>query len=217
MSGVKVALSPAAIAVTAKIPTAAPTQVQAIPIHAGKLFDWSIYQLRWLEPKRVTATQISGPAVEEIARHSNSSPEGSMTRNLGLRLFAGIIIASIWTASATSAGAQQTANPAKVPAKVESVRSDPAKKETTTANDSVSTADIERAAQQLAIAVQAAVKKATEDPAVKLAALKVATNAVNTAQVVITQQAATLQAMLDTLASELAMATDKQASKQKTH
>ena len=44
-----------------------------------------------------------------------------------------------------------------------------------------------------------------------------ATNAVNTAQVVITQQAATLQAMLDTLASELAMATDKQASKQKTH
>jgi hypothetical protein len=140
-----------------------------------------------------------------------------MTRNLGLRLFAGIIIASIWTASATSAGAQQTANPAKAPAKVESVRSDPAKKETTTANDSVSTADIERAAQQLAIAVQAAVKKATEDPAVKLAALKVATNAVNTAQVVITQQAATLQAMLDTLASELAMATDKQASKQKTH
>lgn len=140
-----------------------------------------------------------------------------MTRNLGLRLFAGIIIASIWTASATSAGAQQTANPAKAPAKVESVRSDPPKKETTTANDSVSTADIERAAQQLAIAVQAAVKKATEDPAVKLAALKVATNAVNTAQVVITQQAATLQAMLDTLASELAMATDKQASKQKTH
>jgi hypothetical protein len=140
-----------------------------------------------------------------------------MTRNLGLRLFAGIIIASIWTASATSAGAQQTANPAKAPAKVESVRSDPPKKETTTTNDSVSTADIERAAQQLAIAVQAAVKKATEDPAVKLAALKVATNAVNTAQVVITQQAATLQAMLDTLASELAMATDKQASKQKTH
>ena len=120
-------------------------------------------------------------------------------------------------ASATSAGAQQTANPAKAPAKVESVRSVPAKKETTTANDSVSTADIERAAQQLAIAVQAAVKKATEDPAVKLAALKVATNAANTAQVVITQQAATLQAMLDTLASELAMATDKQASKQKTH
>ena len=100
---------------------------------------------------------------------------------------------------------------------MESVRSDPPKKETTTTNDSVSTADIERAAQQLAIAVQAAVKKATEDPAVKLAALKVATNAVNTAQVVITQQAATLQAMLDTLASELAMATDKQASKQKTH
>ena len=141
-----------------------------------------------------------------------------MTYKLSLRLFAGIIIASIWTVSASSAGAQQTSTPAKAPAKVETAKPEPPKKETTiAANDSVSSADIERAAQQLAIAVQAAVKKATEDPAVKLAALKVATNAVNVAQIAITQQAATLQTMLDTLASELAMATDKQASKQKTH
>jgi hypothetical protein len=52
---------------------------------------------------------------------------------------------------------------------------------------------------------------------VKLAALKVATNAVNTAQHVITQQAATLQSVLDTLASHLAVPTEKQSSKQKTH
>lgn len=144
-------------------------------------------------------------------------PGGPLNRKFRLGLFVGVIIASIW-ATAGSAGAQQTASPTKPPAKVQPANSGSPKQETNTAAmDSVSTADIERAAQQLAVAVQAAVRKATEDPAVKLAALKVATNAVNTAQLVITQQAATLQAMLDTLASELATVTDKQASKQKTH
>jgi hypothetical protein len=144
-------------------------------------------------------------------------PDGPMTRKLTLRLFAGIIIASIWTGTAVSADAQTT-KPAAPTTKSEKAKPDStAKRIDVAATDSVSTADIERAAQQLAIAVQAAVKKATEDPAVKIAALKVATNAVNTAQLVITQQAATLQSMLDTLASELAVATDKQSSKQKTH
>ena len=67
------------------------------------------------------------------------------------------------------------------------------------------------------MAVQEAVRKATEDPAVKLAALNVAKNAVTAAQVVITQQAATLQTVLDTMAREIARATDTQQSKAKSH
>jgi hypothetical protein len=140
-----------------------------------------------------------------------------MTNKFMLRLFAGIIIASIWTGTAGSAAAQATSSIGTAP-KAEKTRPDTsAIKIDFVTSDSVSTVEIERAAQQLALAVQAAVKKATEDPAVKLAALKVATNAVNTAQLVITQQAATLQSVLDTLASQLAVATEKQSSKQKTH
>ncbi|HVF15992.1 MAG TPA: hypothetical protein VNA21_03750 [Steroidobacteraceae bacterium] len=82
--------------------------------------------------------------------------------------------------------------------------------------DSVTIADVERAAEQLAVAVQAAVKKATESPELKLAALKVATSAVTAAQVAVTQQAATLQTVLEALAREIAISTAKQ-TKPKTH
>jgi hypothetical protein len=130
-----------------------------------------------------------------------------MAGKLFARLFVAIIIASIWTGSASVASAQQTTEKPKRSA---------AKADVIAAGDSVSIADVQRAAEQLAAAVQAAVKKATEDPALKVAALKVATNAVNAAQVVVTQQAATLQTVLDSLAKEIAVATEKQ-TKAKTH
>ena len=133
-----------------------------------------------------------------------------MIRKILSRLSVGIIVASIWTATPTSAHAQQSTDKPKTTSKVS--KADP----TIATGDSVSVADVQRAAEDLAAAVQAAVKKATEDPALKVAALKVATNAVNAAQVVVTQQAATLQAVLDSLAKEIAMATEKQ-SKQKSH
>ncbi|MGI9042904.1 MAG: hypothetical protein ACR2GK_02130 [Gemmatimonadaceae bacterium] len=120
-----------------------------------------------------------------------------MTRFLRFNLFAAIVLASIWTATASSAKAQGT--PAK-----------------SAERDSVSVQDIERAAEQLAEAVQAAVRKATEDPAVKVAALKVAKNAVSAAQITITQQANTLEKVLDALAREIALATEKQQDKAKT-
>ena len=78
-------------------------------------------------------------------------------------------------------------------------------------------ADVQRAADQLVIAVREAVKKTTEDPAVKVAALKVAKNAVVAAQVVVTQQMDTLQTVLDALAREIAQATEKQQSKSGNH
>jgi hypothetical protein len=131
-----------------------------------------------------------------------------MARKLLIRLFVGIIIASIWAGSASVASAQQA--PEKN--KPVTAKTDPS----VAAGDSVSIADVQRAAEELAAAVQAAVKKATEDPALKVAALKVATNAVNAAQVVVTQQAATLQTVLDSLAREIAVATEKQ-TKQKSH
>ncbi len=131
-----------------------------------------------------------------------------MAQKLFIRLFLGVIIASLLTGSAAVANAQQTTEKAKPSAG----KADPA----VASADSVSIADVQRAAEDLALAVQAAVKKATEDPALKVAALKVATNAVNAAQVVVTQQAATLQTVLDSLAREIAVATEKQ-SKQKSH
>ncbi len=114
-------------------------------------------------------------------------------------LFAGIIIASLVTASGSVARAQDTA--AKPSA--DSI--------------SVSVADIEKAAEQLAIAVELAVKKAADDPAVKVAALKVARNAVNAAQIAVTSQANVLQAALDALAREIALATEKQQGKARAH
>ncbi|HUQ47362.1 MAG TPA: hypothetical protein VM053_03840 [Gemmatimonadaceae bacterium] len=131
-----------------------------------------------------------------------------MAKKLITRLFVGIILASIWTGSATVAAAQQTTDKSKsTEAKSDKVIA---------AGDSVSIADVQRAAEELAMAVQAAVKKATEDPALKIAALKVATNAVNAAQIVVTQQASTLQTVLDSLAREIAAVTEKQ-TKQKSH
>jgi hypothetical protein len=131
-----------------------------------------------------------------------------MAKKLFIRLFVGTIIASLWTGSASVANAQQTTEKNKSAA----ARPDAV----IPSGDSASIADVQRAAEELAAAVQAAVKKATEDPALKVAALKVATNAVNAAQVVVTQQAATLQTVLDSLAREIAVATEKQ-TKQKSH
>lgn len=87
---------------------------------------------------------------------------------------------------------------------------------TISARDSASVADVRRAAEQLAVAVQEAVRKATESPELKVAALKLATNAVKAAQVVVTQQAATLQTVLEALAREVA-AVSTQPSKPKAH
>jgi hypothetical protein len=130
-----------------------------------------------------------------------------MTRFSRLSLLAAVVVASIWTSQ--TAQAQQPSHAKQQPA---------AKTDSTlTASDSVSVADVQKAAEQLAIAVQEAVRKATEDPAVKVAALKVAKNAVTAAQVVVTQQAETLQTVLDALAKEIAQATEKQQSKAKSH
>ena len=126
-----------------------------------------------------------------------------MKRSLA-QLFTFVVIASIWGATASTALAQDKSAPRS---------SD----KTVVVSDSVSVEDVQKAAQQLADAVEAAVRKATEDPAVKVAALKVAKNAVTAAQVAITQQTQTLQAVLDALSREIAMATDKQQSKAKTH
>jgi len=61
-----------------------------------------------------------------------------MTRNFWLRLSAGIIIASIWTASAGVAGAQQTSTPSTSGARAESPKSDAVRKSTPLpADDSV--------------------------------------------------------------------------------
>ncbi len=129
-----------------------------------------------------------------------------MARRLTPALISVVIILAVWTHAAQGqSGGQSSKTPVATPT--------PA----VPSSDSVSIADIQRAADQLAIAVQAAVKQATEDPALKVAALKVATNAVTAAQVVISQQAATLQTVLDSLAREIATATEKQQTKQKSH
>ena len=122
-----------------------------------------------------------------------------MISSIRRALFAGIVLASLFTASASTARAQDTS----AKQAVDSI--------------SVSVADIEKAAEQLAAAVELAVKKAADDPAVKLAALKVAKNAVTAAQVAVTTQANALQAALDALARELAIVTDKQQAKTRAH
>lgn len=127
-----------------------------------------------------------------------------MTALKRLVFFSFIIVASIWTARAAEA---QTQPKPKTPA--ERVQSQ-------SASDSVTLADVQKAADELAMAVQEVVRKATEDPAMKVAALKVAKSAVTAAQVAVTQQAETLQAMLDALARELAVASEKQ-SKSRSH
>jgi len=130
-----------------------------------------------------------------------------MTRSTRWALFAFVVIASIWTAKPVKA---QDASKNKTPS---SVKREPV----ITSSDSVTIADVQKAADQLAIAVQEAVRKATEDPALKVAVLKVAKNAVSAAQIVVTQQAETLQTVLDALAKEIAVASEKQQSKPKNH
>lgn len=125
-----------------------------------------------------------------------------MSRTIRSYMIAGVVIASIWSANVKAAQAQQ-ATPGKpdAPASVVS-------------RDSVTIADVQKAADQLAVAVQDAVRKATEDPALKVAALKVAKNAVSAAQIVISQQAETLEKVLNALAREIAQASDKQQGRQ---
>lgn len=125
-------------------------------------------------------------------------------------LFAFVVVASIWTANSAEAQEKE-----KEKAKAPSTRSEPAA--SIADSVTVTVADVQKAADQLAIAVQEAVRKATEDPAVKVAALKVAKNAVTAAQVVVTQQVETLQTVLDALAREIVVATEKQQAKAKRH
>ncbi len=121
-------------------------------------------------------------------------------------LASAVVVAAIWTASPASA--QETARTTPAPA---------SKAASQINTDSIPVKAVEQAAQELAIAVQEAVRKASEDPAVKLAALSVAKNAVSAAQVVLTQQAETLQMVLDRLAREIAQATVTHQSKTKSH
>lgn len=130
-----------------------------------------------------------------------------MTRLTRWTLFAFVVVASIWTAKPVRA---QDTSKSKAPS---SVKSEPV----VPASDSVTIADVQKAADQLAIAVQEAVRKATEDPALKIAVLNVAKNAVQAAQIAVTQQAETLQSVLDSLAKQIATAADKQQSKPKSH
>ena len=121
-----------------------------------------------------------------------------MIRTIRRVLFAGIVLASLFTASSSVAAAQDTS----VKDAADSI--------------SVSVADLEKAAAQLAVAVEAAVRKTADDPAVKVAALKVARNAVSAAQVAVTTQANILQAALEAMAREIAIVTEKQQAKAKT-
>jgi hypothetical protein len=127
-----------------------------------------------------------------------------MVRALRLNLFLGIVLASLVTATARPAKGQDKPAPAATDTKVAE-------------RDSISIQEVQKAAEQLADAVQIAVRKATEDPSVKIAALKVAKNAISAAQVAIAQQEKTLQSVLDALAREIAMATEKQQAKAKSH
>jgi hypothetical protein len=131
-----------------------------------------------------------------------------MTRFNRFTLYVAVVIASIWTAHPSTAAAQDTSKSKTSKTDVVTISRD---------SVNVSMDDVQRAADQLAIAVQEAVRKATEDPAVKVAALKVAKNAVTAAQVVITQQAETLQTVLDALARQISQATEEQQKKAKSH
>jgi hypothetical protein len=84
--------------------------------------------------------------------------------------------------------------------------------------DSVSIADVQRAADELARTVQEAVRRVSENPELKVAALNLAKESVNAAQVIVSQQAATLQSVLESLARDVAAASVSiQQSKPKTH
>ncbi|HVD61401.1 MAG TPA: hypothetical protein VNC11_11060 [Gemmatimonadaceae bacterium] len=104
-------------------------------------------------------------------------------------------------------------------AKAQSASKSPAvSKSATIDRDSVSLADVQRAADELARTVQAAVKKIKEDPELKVAALRLAKESVNATQVIVATQAETLQSLLDSLSKEIANATITiQQTKPKTH
>ena len=127
-----------------------------------------------------------------------------------MKLFAFIVFA-VFVTGAQPAKAQSSQPSAKTP-----TPSIPRTTKSGDARDTVTIADVQRAADDLAIAVQQVVKKVTESPELKVAALKLATNAVNAAQVVVAQQAATLQATLELLAREVASVSAQQ-TKPKTH
>jgi hypothetical protein len=124
------------------------------------------------------------------------------------------VVLAVTLAGSSALRAQSTSQPSTAkktqePAKIE-------KGTTLGPRDSVTIADVQRAADELARTVQAAVKRITEDPELKVAALTVAKNAVSAAQLVVDQQAATLQATLEALAKQIA-AVSTQQSKIKAH
>jgi hypothetical protein len=109
----------------------------------------------------------------------------------------------------TTSQPQQSVKKTQEPVKIQ-------KGTTLESRDSVTIADVQRAADELARTVQAAVKRVSEDPELKVAALTVATNAVNAARLVVDQQAATLAATLEMLAKQIAAVSAQQA-KPKAH
>jgi hypothetical protein len=125
-------------------------------------------------------------------------------------IISAVVVLASWTIAPPPAEAQSSSTSASTSTSAKGEAS-------AVASDTLTVADVQRAAEQLAIAVREAVKKTTEDPAVKVAALKVAKNAVVAAQVVVTQQMDTLQTVLDALAKEIAQATEKQQSKSGNH
>lgn len=130
-----------------------------------------------------------------------------MTRLTRFTLSAFVVVASIWTAKPADAqDTSKTKSPATTKSEI-----------VITSADSIAISDIQKATEQLVLAVHEAVRKATEDPAVKLAALKVAKNAVTAAQIAVTQQAETLATVLDAMAREIAQATEKQHAKARRH
>ncbi len=124
------------------------------------------------------------------------------------------VVLAVSLAGSSGLRAQSTSQPEPSVKKIQ----EPTRVKGTTldSRDSVSIADIQRAADELARTVQAVVRKVTEDPELRVAALKVATNAVSAAQLVVDQQAATLQTTLEALAKQIA-AVSAQQSKAKTH
>ena len=129
--------------------------------------------------------------------------------SLNMKRIAAILFAANVAGAATVARAQSaTQQPA------------PSQKKTTVdPADSISVADVRRAAEELARTVQEVAKKVADDPKLKVAALKLASESVNAAQIIVEQQAVTLQSLLDTLAREMAAATIsiEQKNKTKTH
>ncbi len=114
-----------------------------------------------------------------------------------------IVFAVAFAGAAASVGAQTPTTPPRT---------------TVDSRDSVTVADVQRAADELARTVQAVVKKVTESPELKVAALNLAKESVNAAQVVVNQQAQTLQSVLETLSREVAAASESiQKTKPKTH